>query len=279
VALVVTALTAVLGACGGGVTKASFLAKADGACGTGNGAAAAVAQPSSLPELGVAAGTLATTVDDQVAALRKLKPPDDDKRQVEGVLGALAGTAAPARALQNAAGKTDDGATARAANDLRTAVDAAAVQAKAYGLTACGPGLQGPATKVVDGARSVIKAVFVARAESLCAAANRKVGALPDPTSLASEARFLATYMPIEEKLFADIKALVRPPGDEAALADMLAAQDQVIAKDKETLAAAQKGNAALVDRLDGENATLITAANSRFDAYGLRSCGTLSLF
>ena len=58
----------------------------------------------------------------------------------------------------------------------------------------------------------------------------------------------------------------------------MLAAQDKVMAKDKETQAAAQRGNAAQVDRLDEVN-TLITAANAKFDAYGLRKCGTLGKF
>jgi len=118
-----------------------------------------------------------------------------------------------------------------------------------------------------------------ARAESLCTAANKKANALAEPSSLAGLGRTLASYLVIEEKLFGDIKALAVAPGEESAVADMLAAQDKVIAKDKELQAAAQARNQASFDRLNDEETALVTAANARFDAYGLRNCGTLSLF
>ena len=131
-------LAAALSACGGGVSKSDYVTKADGACGPGNGALAAVTKPSNLPELATAAGTLATTVDTQAAELRNVDPPGDDKAVVTGLIGVLAEVAVPARALQEAAGKTDDKATAQAANELKAKADAAAVQAKAYGLKTCG---------------------------------------------------------------------------------------------------------------------------------------------
>ena len=273
------ALAAALGGCGSEVSKESFVTKADGACGPGNGTVAAVAKPSNLPELATAAATVATTADAQAEALRQLDPPGDDKAIVTGVIGALAEVGAPARALQEAAGKTDDKVTAQAANDLKAKVDAAAVQAQAYGLTACGTGLQAPVATVFEGGRTVLKAAFVARADSLCTAANKKVDALPEPSSMAALARTLTSYLVIEEKLFADIRALAVPPGEEGAVADMLAAQDKVIAKDKEIQGAAQARNEALFDRLDAEETTLVTAANAKFDAYGLRNCGTLGQF
>jgi len=274
------ALAAALVACGGGgVSKADFVAKADGACATGNGMLAIAAKPSSLPELATAAGAVVASVDSQTAALRKLEAPGDDEAAVDGVIGALAEVGAQARLLQDAAGKTDDAATARAANDLRGKTDNAASQAKTYGLAVCGQGLQAPVASVIEGGRTILKAAFVARAENLCTAANRKADALPGPRSLAGAARFLAAYVPIEEKLFADIRALTVPPGDDTTVADMLAAQDKVIAKDKELQAAAQRGNAALFERLDAEETELVTAANAKFDAYGLTACGTLSSF
>ena len=275
------ALAAGLVACGGGggVSKAEFVTKADSACTAGNGMLAVAAKPSNLPELAGAAGTLATSVDSQTEALRKLEAPDDDKATVTGVIATLAGVSGQARALQEAAGKTDDAATARAANDLRGKTDNAASQAKAYGLTVCGQGLQAPVANVLEGGRTILKAAFVARAESLCTAANRKVDALDGGSSLASLARYLSAYLPIADKLFADIKALAVPPGDDSAVADMLSAQDQALAKEKEAHAAAQRGNAAQFDRLESEVITLVTAANAKFDAYGLRACGTLSNF
>lgn len=278
--LLAVALAAGLAACGGGgVSKTDFLAKADEACGAGNATLAAVTPPTNLPELATAAGSLAATVDAQTGALRSLKAPGDDTAAVATVIGALAGVATPARALSDAAGKSDDAATARAANDLRGATDSAATQARTYGLSACGSGLQAPAAAVVDGGRTVLKAAFVARADALCTAANRKADALTGPSSLAGVARYLTAYLPIAEKLFADIRALAVPPGDDSAVAEMLTAQDQALAKEKEAHAAAQRGNAAQFDRLEDEVVTLITAANAKFDAYGLRACGTLSSF
>ncbi len=278
--LAALAMAAGLAACGGGgVSKAEFLAKADGACTAGNGLLAIAAKPSNLPELSVAAATVATSVDSQAEALRKLKAPGDDKAVVTGVIDALAGVGGQARILQEAAGKTDDAATARAANELRGKADDAANKAKAYGLASCGQGLQAPVATVLEGGRTILKAAFVARAESLCTAANRRADALANPTSLAGVARYLTAYLPIAEKLFADIKALAVPPGDDSAVAEMLTAQDQALAKEKEAHAAAQRGNAAQFDRLEGEVITLITAANAKFDAYGLRACGTLSSF
>lgn len=273
------ALAAALSSCGGGVSKESYLTKADGACGPGNGTLAALAKPSNLPELATAAGTVATTVDSQADALRRIDPPGDDKAAVAAMIGTLAETSAPARALQEAAGKADDAATARAVNDLKAKADAAAAAAKGYGLARCAVGMQAPVGTLVEGGRTILKVAFVARAESLCTAANRKAEALAPPTSLASFGRFLANYIPIEEKLLADIKALVVPPGDETTVAEMVAAQDKVIANDKDTQAAAQKGNAAQVDKHDDLNTTLITAAHAKFDAYGLRKCGSLGNF
>jgi hypothetical protein len=277
--LPLAALALALTACGGGVSKSAYVKKADAACAPGNATAAATAKPSNLPDLATAAGTIATTVEAQAATLRKLSAPGSDKAVVAGVVGALADVGGPAHALQAAAGKTDDRATAQAVTDLKTKADAAAAQAQSYGLNACAKGLQPAVTSVSDGGRSIMKAAFVARAESLCTAASKKADALANPTSLATTARYLTSYIPIEDKLFADIKALVAPPGDEATVADMLGAQQQVIDKDKASLAAAQKANTSLFFSLSDEESTLVTAANSKFDGYGLKMCGTLSSF
>jgi len=276
----VLALAAGAAACGGGgPSKADFTAKAGAACAPGNATLGEVAKPSSLPELGTAAGTVASTADAQAAALGKLKAPSADKAAVAGIVRAIADAGPAARAVQDVAGKTDDAARARAATDLKAKGDAAAQQATSYGLTGCAVAVQGAANNIFEGTRSILKAAFVARADSLCAEGNRKVDALNSGKSLSAYSRFLATYLPIEEKLFNDIRALAPPPGDETTIADMLAAQDKVTAKDKEIQAAAAKGSASQVDRLEDEESTLVTAANSKFDAYGLRNCGSLGNF
>ena len=113
----------------------------------------------------------------------------------------------------------------------------------------------------------------MARAESLCQAAGKKVDALAGPTSVATYARFLTSYLPIETKLLADVRGLTPPPGDEGTIAEMLGAQDKVIDSDKQLQAAAQARNESLLGRLEDENAVLVTQANAKFDAYGIRSC------
>ena len=274
------AVAAALGACGGGgVSKAEFVEKADKACGPGNVTVSGLAKPSNLPDLANAAGTLATTIDAQVVELRKLDAPSKDKPTVSAIVNGMGDSATAARTLQESAGKTDDAATARAITDLKAKVDGAAGQAAGYGLTVCARGLQAPTGTVFEGGKGVIKAAFIAKSDALCTAANRRVAALAEPTSLTTAARYLSQYLPIEEKLFADIKALVVPPGDEATVAEMLAAQDLVIAKDKELQTAAQARNQREFDRLDEQEASLVTSANAKFDAYGLKNCGTLSAF
>lgn len=273
-------LAATLTACGGGVSKADFVADADAACVPGNGTLGAVAKPTNLPELATAAGTVAETVDAQAEAMGKIDAPGGDNAAVAGVIGALAEVSAPARALQEAAGKTDDAATARAANDLKAKAEAAATSAQAYGLAVCGTALRAPVTTVVEGARGVLKAAFVAKADALCVAATRRANALPEPSSsLPSLGRYLTNYLAIETKLFDDIKALPVPPGDEGTIADMIGAQEKVIALEKEAQAAAQRNNGSTFDRLDEEITVLVTQANAKFDAYDLENCGTLSAF
>ncbi len=125
----------------------------------------------------------------------------------------------------------------------------------------------------------MLKAAFVAKADALCTAASRRADALSPPTSLTSLARYLTNYLAIETKLFDDIRALPVPPGDEATVADMIEAQNKVIALEKEAQAAAQRNNRAAFARFDEEITVLVTRANAKFDAYDLKNCGTLSAF
>ena len=77
------------------------------------------------------------------------------------------------------------------------------------------------------------------------------------------------------DQLVTDIKALPVPPGDEAALAELFAAQDKVQAKNREFEDAAADEDFDRIDALDREITTLITAADAKWDAYGLGSCGS----
>ena len=271
------ALAAALTACGGGgPSKAAFVTKADGACAAGNAAIAGVTKPANAPQIGAAAGTATSTIDGQVSALRALKPRGSDKQQFGGVVTAIADVSGPAKALQDAAGKNDDAAMGKAAVDLRSKVDTAATQGQAFGLTQCGVGLKPAVGNLFDGAKSVVKDDFVTKGQALCRAANTKFDAIAAPgSSLASLAKFFDAAMAISNKLAADLKALPTPPGDEATVNEFIAAFDALNAKAKDMTAAAKANNAKLVAALSDELDVANTALNAKFDAYGLKVCGT----
>jgi hypothetical protein len=271
------ALAAALTACGGGgPSKTEFVAKADGACAAGNAAISAVAKPGNAAQVGAAAGTAATTIDGQVGSLRAMKPRGSDKQQFAGVITAIADVTAPAKALQDAAGKNDNVAMAKAAVDLQAKSGTAATQGQAFGMAQCGVGLKAAVANVFEGTKSVVKTDYVAKAEALCRAANTKIDAVAAPgSSLASVSRFFDSVMVISNKLAADLKALPAPPGDEAAVTEFTTAFDALNAKGKETAAAAKANNAKLVVALSDELDVAGTALNAKLDAYGLKVCGT----
>ena len=275
----VLALAAALTACGGdGVEKTDFTAKADAACSPGNSTISAVAKPSNAGQVATAAGTAATTVDAQVVALRGLeKPGGEDKALAEGVIGAIAEVAGPARALQEAANRSDDPAMAKAAVELQSKVDGAALQAQAYGLAQCGTGLKSAVAPLFEGTKSIVKTSYIAKGEGLCRESLRKSDALPQPsTTLTSLGRFIDRYLPIYEKFVADFRAMPAPPGDEAAVGEIVAALDGALPKFKELSAAAKANNPRLVGALFEDLGVAGTALDAKLDAYGLKACGSL---
>ena len=272
------ALAAALAACGGGgVSKADFTAKADGACTPGNSAIAGVAKPSNASQVGQAAGTATSTIDAQVATLRAIKTPDgDDKPQVDGIIAAIGEVSAPAKALQDAAGRNDDAAMAKAAVDMQAKADAAATQAQAYGMTQCGTGLRPALGNLFEGTKTVVKGAYVTKAERLCTDALRRIDSVAAPgNSLASTARYLDAVINIAVRLVTDLRAIPAPPGDEGAVGDFLTAFDTLNGKGKEISAAAKANNARLVLALDDEVNVATTALNAKLDAYGLKACGS----
>ena len=272
------ALATALTACGdSGPNKAEFTAKADGACAAGNTAISTMAKPTNGAQVATAAGTALATVDGQVGTLRAMKAPGgDEKAKVDGVITALAQVSDPARALQDAAGKNDDAAMAKAATEMQTKVDAAATSASAYGMTQCGTALKPAMANLMDGTKSVVKGTYVSKAEALCRDAYRKADAIAQPgNSLSSLARYLDAFLAVSNKLAADLKALPAPPGDEATVNEFHNAFDSLNAKFKEASAAAKANNARLVVGLSDELDVGSTALNAKLDAYGLKTCGT----
>ena len=272
------ALAATLAACGdGGPNKAEFIAKADAACAPGNSVISTTAKPTNAPQVATSAGTAVSTIDGQVGSLRALKlPGGKDKDQIPGIITALADVSAPTKALQDAAGKTDDAAMAKAAVEMQAKADTATKSAEAYGLAQCGTQLKPGLGNMFDGVKNVVKASYVLKAENLCRDAYRKIDAIPEPgNSGAAFARYFDAVGAINVKLATDFRALPAAPGDEVAVGEFLTAMDSVNAKLKELSAAGRANNVRLAGGLFEEADVANTALNAKLDAYGLKVCGT----
>lgn len=272
------ALATALAACGDdGPSKAKFTTQADGSCAAGNTTISTTAKPTNAPQVATAAGTAATTIDSQVTALRAMKVPGGkDKDLAVGVVNAIGEVSGPTKALQDAAGKNDDAAMARAAIEMQAKADTASNTAQAFGMSQCGIQLKFGLGNLFDGVKQVVKASYVAKGEGLCRDAARKYAAIPPPgNSQASFTRFIDAINGVSTKLASDFRALQAPPGDEATINDMLAAIDALNAKSKEAVNAAGAGNARLFGALFDELAVAQTAVNAKLDAYGLKLCGS----
>ena len=275
--LVAVSITAVLAACGG-PSKSSLLSEGDEICRTSSRPVDSVKKPTSYPELGEAAGARANATGDQEAKLRELGIPDGDKDEVRPMLSAIGGMAASARRLQETAARTDDKATSEAANDVAARSRDAASRARAYGFTACGLNTEGPVNTVFDGAKGIVKAAFVARAEGLCKEAANQQSDLREPRNQSALAGYLEAVLTIEERVVTDLRALAVPPGDETAVAELIDARAKLNAKGRELTGAMRARNGRQQAAIADELVVLGTAAAAKADAYGIRECGTGSI-
>jgi hypothetical protein len=258
-------------------SKTKFLAQADAVCGTASTATAGVTRPTSYPDLTTAVGTVVTAGDAQVAGLGKIHLPGGTAGTAAGdAIASLSTANQAAHTLADAAGKKDDAATATATSRLTTQYGDAAAKARAFGFTACATGMQAAMDNVTGGAKGLVKTTFMARADSLCREASRKLDALvPFKANSADVARYFGQGAAITTKTTADLRALAPPPGDETTITDMLAAQDKVNAKLGELRDAAATGNQSRFVAAGQELDVLGTAADAKLDAYGLAVCGS----
>ncbi len=258
-------------------SEQKFIAKADAACGPANGPVASVAKPTSYPELASAVATVATATDGQLARLRRIKLPGGAARgKATAVVDALALTSQAVHGLGDAAGKKDDAATARATRQVSTQFGDTTAKARALGLRACATGMQAGMDNVVGGSKALVKTAFVAKADNVCREGSRNIDAIPEPRAdPRALARALDQVLQVADRMESDLKALPVPPGDETAVADMLAAQDKVLAKEAEMRDAAAAGDGSRLLAANQEETVLGTAADAKLDAYGLGICGS----
>ena len=258
-------------------SKPKYIVAADAVCRPANGPVSAIVKPTSYPELATAAGTVATTTTAQLSQLRGLKrPAGANGKALDPSFKALDATHAAAQKLNDAATKRDDAATIAATKELRAQFTDAASQTKTYGFTACGGGLQAGVDTVFNGAAGIVKTAFNAKADGLCRTAAAKDDKIAEPAANPKDLeRYLNEELALYDKLEADLRALPVAPGDEATVTDMLDAQDKALAKLREMRDATVALDAARMTAAAKESEPLGTAANAKFDAYGLGSCGS----
>lgn len=278
-ALVTAGLLGLAACGGGGPTKERFVADADRICRAESAPLASVKAPTSFPELSETARTIAAAVDAQLPRLRALDRPSGDDEAVDTMLASLGGVAEAAKTLQGAASRNDEAGTATASHDVATRARSASDSGRAYGFATCGGSTQPAANASVEGAKTVLKAGYVIKAEERCNEASSALDEIPEASSLRGEARVIDSGVRILDDMLADLRALTAPPGDEATLREFYAAQQDVIDKVKEAGAAAGAGNERLFDTIVEEFNVLTTAANAKADAYGIDDCGTRASF
>lgn len=256
---------------------AKFVAKADDVCRPANGAVLSIVKPTSYPDLATAAGTLVTATGTQLGSLAKLTGPGgSDGRRVASMLSAMTETNAAGKSLQDAAGRKDDAATAAATQRVRLSAADASATAMQVGFTACATGMQVGIDALTGGGTAVVKTGFLARADTLCRATMRELEAVVAPRSgNAAIGRYLTQTLQIVQKWVGDLKALPVPPGDEATVAEIVAALEKVTAKWAEAPGAASSGDRSRFDAISKEMSPLNTAADAKLDAYGLGVCGS----
>ncbi len=263
---------------GGGPSKAEYIKKADAACATANAPVVAIAKPTSYPELATAGGVVVTSSRAQVDALQRIERPGGaDGAAAQAFITSLGGAAGAAQQLQDAANAKDDAATIAGTHALGAAFNDTKAKAAAFGLTACGAGMVGGVDTLYAGSSGVVKTAYVAKADTLCRTAARAMDnvALPRNGTGREFARFLNAIFAVGDKLLADVKALPVAPGDEATVAAILGAQEQVSVKSRDLASAAQAEDESRFAAADRALTPLVTAADAKWDAYGLTICGS----
>jgi hypothetical protein len=258
-------------------SKAKYIQLADNVCRPANAPVAAIVKPTSYPELGTAAGTFVTTTNSQVDQLDKLKKPSGvDGQNATTALAALGAAKNAATSLQTAANNKDDGATTQATKDLRERFDYASSTAKSFGFASCTAGMQAGVDAVFNGAHDVVKSGFLAKADALCRATAREGDNLAEPSEDPDAlVAYFDQFVGIYNKLIGDLKAVPVPPGDETGVREMLEASEKLTAKIGEFRDALANRDAARVTAISHELDPLGTAADAKFDAYGLGVCGS----
>lgn len=275
--VVLVALAAsLLGGCSSGPSVKTFLAKADPICKQANDLVSVITIPSDFAGFSDFGTKMAEQTTKTVTQLEALKTPHGKKGDgAKAFIAGLKAGAGQARALAAKVASNDFPGLETAAAGLQSTFKDADSKARAYGSTQCGQAHADQATKAAQAAPSAAKKAFIAKADPICAAANAKLKALPDPNTAAELKADLDQTIDIVTKATADLKAIPPPAIDKATLDSWFAENDKAIDLGKQVSTAAAQNNGSKVDdllnQLDAQNTTV----NSKADAYGFKDCGS----
>lgn len=259
-----------------GPSLADYVARADQVCASSNAEVSRVGDLGTYPDLASASGAMASGADGQLAGLRSLdRPSGSAGDEVSLVLAAFEATSLASVRLAEAAGAGDDAATADAANQFGGAYNQARERAAGLGMQFCVVGLQDGVDAVFAGAGTVVRAGYVARAESICQATARDMASQEQGADFDSLVRLLRGSQAIIEDASAQLAALPVPPGDETQVGEMIEALEITNAKSAEHVEAIAAAEFARADALLLEVTRMNTTTNALLDDYGLEACGS----
>jgi HPt (histidine-containing phosphotransfer) domain-containing protein len=120
------------------------------------------------------------------------------------------------------------------------------ILASALAAAACGSsGSSGTAGTSGTSATAPSPAAFEARANSICAAANKTLDAVPKPTSAAEVKRFVDVEFPVIERTTRQLEALTPPATVQAAYHHYLSSLSDELAVLRQAKADADRGDVA----------------------------------
>jgi hypothetical protein len=129
-------------------------------------------------------------------------------------------------------------------------------------LTSCG-----------GGSKRLTKEQFAAKANTLCAAFNKQVNAVPTPKTIAEAATSFEKLLPLDRKLVADMKALKPPANEEKAVNQAIALGEDQANRADALIAALKKNDLTKVNALIKEGNTNTAKSKPLFTQIGATEC------
>jgi hypothetical protein len=276
-AALVVLLASLAAGCGGGDGSDDLAARADPICERANASLAALDRPESLEQLLRYVDEATEVLETRRRDLRAVTPPEEDDEDWTAFLQA------DDRTLAALADLRESTVTGRGGEEAIQAFESAAAdgraRAEALGLEACAEpppeppadveGETAPATTAAEPASA-----WALQADAICADAQVRIDALPQPTDAASAAAGVAQTSAIVRAEIAELRDVRPRPGNGERVEQFLGALGRGANALDRLEQAMLAGDEEAVDRFIGEGQTAADEAQRHADALGLTVCG-----